>query len=142
MSVGNHAEIAKVLLDRGANPNGPGGTTPLLYNALFGNQDLVVTLLDKGADPNSGGAADARTLQVGVSSGMITGIAPDQQETLARVMCQLRGTAPNLPPIVAAAAMGHPDVVRALLDHGADPNVKRRVRPADHGPERRYRGPP
>lgn len=122
-SVGNHAEIARVLLDRGANPNGSGGTTPLLYNALFGNQDLVVTLLVQGADPNRGGAASARTLQLGASSGLITGIAPDQQKTLARVVCQLRGTAPNLPPIVAAAAMGHPDAVRALLDHGADPNA-------------------
>lgn len=122
-SVGNHADIAKVLLDRGANPNGLGGTTPLLYNALFGNQELVVMLLDKGADPNKGGTADATSLQLGASSGLITGIPKDQQRTLTDIVCQLRGTAPNLPPIVAAAAMGHAEAVRALLDRGADPNA-------------------
>ena len=42
---------------------------------------------------------------------------------LTDIVCQLRGTAPNLPPIVAAAAMGHAEAVRALLDRGADPNA-------------------
>lgn len=51
-------EIAKLLLERGANPNRRGKTnsTPLLYAVAVGNVELVTLLLEHGANPNTPGA--------------------------------------------------------------------------------------
>ncbi len=34
------------------NLNGPGGSTPLMYAALYGDLESVRILLERGADPN------------------------------------------------------------------------------------------
>jgi ankyrin repeat protein len=123
-SIGNHPDIARTLLDRGANPNGLKGTTPLVYNVMFGNQPLVDLLLERGADPNVGGEASASTLQTGAALAKSFGsgpVATDRQ--LMPVACAIRASAPNLPPIVVAAATGNTDAIRSLLARGADPNA-------------------
>src|SRR5690606_16183662 len=47
-------EAAELLIERGANVNGPSGdgTTPLLMATINGNYDLAMRFLEEGADPN------------------------------------------------------------------------------------------
>ncbi len=123
-SIGNHPEILRILLDRGANPNGTAGTSPLLYNVIFGNQPLVDDLLDRGANPNTGGEATADNLQLGARLGTWFAHGPaTTDQLLAAIVCAITGTAPNLPPLIAAAAAGNTPATEALLAHGADPNA-------------------
>src|SRR2546425_5496234 len=47
---------------KAANLKGAGGSTPLMYAALYGNANLVRALLDSGADPNTRNDAGATAL--------------------------------------------------------------------------------
>jgi len=51
----NHAEIAKILVKRGADVNHryEGGVSPLMEASMNGNIELVNFLLENGADPNA-----------------------------------------------------------------------------------------
>ena len=120
-SVTNDVDLARVALDHGADPNGGGGTTPLVYDVAFSNEDLVALLLARGADPNRGGPADAS--QVLVHLGQVRPGRDAGDLALGRLVCDLHGTAPNLPPVVVAAAVGDPVSTRALLADHADPNA-------------------
>lgn len=53
-SVKGYTEIAEILLSHGANPNAldADGTTPLIFAAMFQNEELALALLKAGADPN------------------------------------------------------------------------------------------
>ncbi len=48
------ASVASLLVDRGANieARSAGGWTPLLWAAIYGNEDAAVEMLQKGANPN------------------------------------------------------------------------------------------
>lgn len=47
---------------KAARLKGPGGSTPLMYAALYGDADAVRLLLKKGADPNVRNEAGATAL--------------------------------------------------------------------------------
>jgi ankyrin repeat protein len=98
------AESTRILLGAGANPNEamPGtGLTPLIIASAMGETQAVAALLDKGADPN---AVDANGFTA-----------------LHRAV---RGEADRgIDPVLRAGAAA---IVRALLAHGADPNVRLR----------------
>ena len=122
-SVSDDAAVARLALERGADPNGGGAsTTPLAYNTAFGNDQIVALLLAHGADPDKGGAASASGL--GLVVAVLNGRGDTTPNTgLRRLSCTVRGNSPNLPPLVVAAAMGDATAVRALLAHHADPNA-------------------
>ncbi len=99
---------------RAAQSRGTGGSTPLMFAALYGNAHDVRLLLDAGADPNARNDARATALLWAVD---------DAEKT--RVLLA-HGADPNArsddgqtPLLLAAARFGARDVVAALLDGGA-----------------------
>lgn len=101
------------------NRKGPGGSTPLMYAALYGDSDSVRRLLEGGADPNLRNEA-------GVTALMWATADPEKSRLLLE-----RGADPNArsddartPLMIAAGRFGSTDVVKLLLDRGANPSVK------------------
>jgi uncharacterized protein len=120
-SVTDDVRLGRVALNHGAEPNGGGGTTPLVYDAAFANDAFVRLLLDHGANPDLGGPADVA--QVLDALGRLDSGTTAGDAALRRLVCSVDGTAPNLQPLVVAAAVGDPVAIRALLAHHADPNA-------------------
>jgi ankyrin repeat protein len=104
-----HMDAAEALLDRGADvdqPSAGDGTTPLLMATLNGQFDLALTLLQRGADPNRTGVA---------------GVGP----LFAVLERQWAPRASYAHPIEHAQQRAtHLEVLEALLEAGADPNVR------------------
>jgi ankyrin repeat protein len=128
-----HEEFARFLLDRGADPNRTDlwGFTALHYALRDGITaigmsreriptdsywlkpglpELVKPLLDHGADPN------AR-----VGDGIPAFDYPPFQRTTGNMMPQVRQ--PGATPFFLAAASLDVNLMRLLLDHGADPTL-------------------
>ncbi len=61
-----HADVAAVLLDRGAEVNGKinDGRMPLHYAANYGHADVAALLLDRGAEVNAKDNEGATPLQL------------------------------------------------------------------------------
>ena len=104
-----HIPAALALLEGGADVNQVtlgDQTSPLLIATLNGRFDLALTLLDRGADPNLAASADGATPLFAV--------------------IQTQWSAKSIYPQPRAHDLqqaSYMDVMRALLDHGADPNV-------------------
>jgi hypothetical protein len=120
-SVTDDVRLGRIAIEHGADPNGGGGTTPLVYNVAFSNDAFVTMLLDHGADPNLGGPADAGQVLHYLGQ-VVPGSAPGDR-ALRQLVCGVEGTAPNLAPVVVAAAVGDTSSMRALLAHHGDPNA-------------------
>jgi uncharacterized protein len=108
-----HAGAVRVLLDRGANVNdvAPDGTNALnmaVVNAYF---DLAAALLARGADPN---ASDPR----GSALHTLAWLRKPGSDGAAAV-----GNTSHAPPI-ATGKLTALDLAQALLEHGANPNVR------------------
>jgi ankyrin repeat protein len=122
----NHVDVAQFLIDHGADVNASDwyGRTPLwsavetrnmdVDNASFENGidrapflALITTLLDHGANPN------ARTAE-----------QPPVRPSFLRVTGTLEWVNfTGMTPFIYAARAGDVTVMRALLAHGADPNI-------------------
>jgi uncharacterized protein len=104
-------ESVKALIDAGADVNQPGAgdpVTPLLIATMNGHFDLAKVLLDKGADPNLAQA---------------NGVTP----LYAALNCQWSDKA--LYPQPRAYEQQHAsylDLMKSLLEKGADPNARLR----------------
>lgn len=113
---GGNVEIAKLLIDRGADVNMPVSwqRTPLYAANKGGHADIVKLLLDKGANPNQ--VAKAQTpLHVAAENGCLQCVIH-----LVDAGAEVNALTSNgSPPIHLAKLSGHDDVVAYLRSHGA-----------------------
>jgi hypothetical protein len=116
LRTGRRAEFERALKasPRAAQAKGTGGSTPLMFAALYADVDAVRLLLDSGADPNVRNDAGATALLWAID---------DAQKTQLLLS---RGADPNVrsddgatPLLLAAGRFGSLAVVKALLDGGA-----------------------
>ena len=140
------------------NRRGPGGSTPLMYAALYGDAAMVGRLLQMGADPNLqndiGATAlmwaldDVETVRRLLDRGADVNAQMEDGSTVlawaaghtrsAPVVTLLldRGATPNPArggaPLTRAASLGSVDVIRVLLDRGAKGNLGAAIVAAAH----------
>lgn len=118
-------DAARLLLAGGAEVDARGeamSITPLMAAARRGESPLVRLLLEAGADPNAvsknGAGSLARTAITGD-----TATAEALLEAGADPSGVGSAAPPNTSPLWAAIAMKRPDLVRLLLEHGAEVNT-------------------
>jgi hypothetical protein len=121
-----HADVVKVLLENGADPNKANiafGYTPL-RNALglglgfSSNIDLAKLLIAAGADPNKGDNNGNTLLHLAIRRG---------RTMMVRVLLEQKADANQLnsdgrPPLHLAVMLGEGRMVQLLLEHGARVN--------------------
>src|SRR5262252_8347 len=116
LRTGRRAEFERVLRasPSAAKSKGVGGSTPLMFAALYTDTSAVRLLLESGADPNVRNDAGATALLWAID---------DVEKT--RLLLS-HGADPNVrsddgatPLLLAAGRFGSLDVVKALLDGGA-----------------------
>ncbi|KAJ7243260.1 ankyrin repeat-containing domain protein [Mycena rebaudengoi] len=118
------ADLVRLLLDRGADPNIHGGYfgTALCAAAAREHPAIVELLLNRGANPNIQGGEDGRALQVAskaqgakiVKLLLKHGADPNIQDSDGRYRTALQ----------VAASNGRIETVQLLLARGADPNIQ------------------
>ena len=101
------------------NAKGPGGWTPIMYAALYGDGAAVRLLLDKGANPNAQNDDGASALMYAIEDAEKTRLLLDH------------GANPNLRSgegrtalLIAVGWAGSYSAVKLLLDNGADARVR------------------
>jgi hypothetical protein len=122
------ATAVRLLLDRGAvvNAKSKDGTTALVTAARRGNVDVMKLLLARGADPKASAKDGSELLQIAYGPQAVNGSATPAAEIrriLAGAGIELK-TLDQLGPAPVLAGAGDPDLLRKVLDMGADPNGK------------------
>ncbi len=136
-----HENIAKMLLEAGAAPNGNPGENPLFEASRLGHENIVTMILDNGGNPN-GDNADNNPLWVAADCGhknivqILIAFHADADdclwqashgghENVVRTLLSA-GAAPNgiafKNPLYEASRLGHENIVTMILEHGGNPN--------------------
>jgi ankyrin repeat protein len=114
--------LVESLLRHGAMPNGllASGATPLDVAASAGASKVVRALLDHDADPNISGRTGTSPLEDASLKGFesIAGMLLDHGALVNRL-----NTGSGTTALYAAASFGKSEVVKLLLDRGANPNL-------------------
>jgi ankyrin repeat protein len=118
---GDRREFERALREnaKSLNAAGPGGWTPLMYAALYGDARAVRALLEAGANPNVQNGAGGTALMYSVEDAGKTrvllkhGAKPDSRSGEGRTAL-----------LIAAGITGASSTVKLLLDHGADAGVR------------------
>jgi ankyrin repeat protein len=108
-----HVDAARVLLDAGADVNEklPDGTSALLLAVMNAHYEAAAFLVDRGADPNASAQGWTPLHQV--------------------VWSRRPNTGSNIPGAVPTGRVDSLDLVRSLLQHGADVNARLIKEPRD-----------
>jgi ankyrin repeat protein len=139
---GDDAAAVEAAIRAGANPRAAGESgTPLAVAAMFGRVNAVRALLEHGADPagpgpNGGNALNAAFFAMNGVALLGRGDEPDPARRAAALevvrLIAARKTGLDNPvrigptqmtPLMQAAQAGAADVVRVLLEAGANPNA-------------------
>jgi uncharacterized protein len=112
-------EIVELLVGAGANPNAANryGVTPLSLACTNGNGAMVERLLQAGADPNAALPGGETPLMTAARSGTLRSV----KALLSRgASVDGKDDRRGQTALMWAAAEGHADVTRTLVDAGAD----------------------
>ena len=134
--VENHADVVRTLLAAGADPKARSKNrfTPLLFAAQQGNIEIARQLLAAGADVNeaapdgiAGDTNAGRSFKPETEAAALLVAIDSQHEAMARFLLD-GGANPNLQgagrtALHSAVQQAMPELVRALLARGADPNA-------------------
>ena len=112
------------------NARGPGGATPFMYGALYGDVALIQWMLARGGNANAQNDAHATALMWTVGS-----LEKVQALIAAGADVNARSQDGRTPLTIASGIAGGVPVLRLLLDRGASPNPPGRS-PADATPLR------
>ena len=116
----NDLAVLRVLLKAAdANTKDKRGTTPLMYAAAFGSIDAMNMLLAAGADANAKNALDASALHWCAGD-----LAKVRLLVSKGADVNVRSKPGRTPLIIAAAHDGASEIVRVLLNQGADVSAR------------------
>jgi ankyrin repeat protein/mono/diheme cytochrome c family protein len=116
---GDDRALARLVRDQpqAVNQRGAGGSTPLMFAALYGDERSVRLLLDRGADPNIANEAGATALMWAADDARIAGLLLDRKANPNAISREGYSALS-----VAAGRRGGTRVVKLLLDRGASPS--------------------
>jgi ankyrin repeat protein len=115
---GNRPRTLSAADRNAANLKGAGGSTPLMYAALYGDTPTLRLLLDGGADPNVKNESGATALMWAVHDIAKTRLLLDRGADV-----HARSDDGRMPLLIAAGIPGGAPVVQLLLDRGANASV-------------------
>jgi ankyrin repeat protein len=119
----NDLATADALLKAGADPNlaNDYGVTPLALACVNGNLDMVQKLVAAKANPNALAQTGETPFLNCVRTGNVDAVKLMME---ARADVNLAEKWRGQTPLMWAVAEKHPEVTKALVDHGADVNAK------------------
>ena len=116
-------ELARALLEAGADPNAINdyGSLPLAEAAGIGNPAMIRLLLEAGADVEAANADGQTPLMVIARTNKVEAA---QLLLAAGADVNRAETWRGQTPLMWASAQGQPAMIRLLLEHGAEPDVR------------------
>jgi len=119
------SEEVMALLKKGADPNikNDAGVTALIRTSLKGHTQVVQALLNHGADVNARADNGGTALLAATISGHATTLRTLLDKNTDSVTVDARERREGYTALVLAAKDGHIDIVRWLLEAGANPNI-------------------